>query len=54
MPAGNISASSSTEGCSVQSLVWYDAFGSQFSGTFGTQNYTVGLFARVRCACVSE
>ncbi|MEI3061791.1 MAG: hypothetical protein V8S72_02090 [Oscillospiraceae bacterium] len=37
MPAGNISASSSTEGCYVQSLVWYDASGSQFSGTFGTQ-----------------
>ena len=43
MPAGNISASSSTEGCSVQSLVWYDASGSQFSGTFGTQNYTVEI-----------
>ena len=43
MPAGNISASSSTEGCSVQSLVWYDASGSQFSGTFGTQTYTVEI-----------
>ena len=43
MPAGNISASSSTEGCSVQSLVWYDASGSQLSGTFGTQNYTVEI-----------
>lgn len=41
MPVGNITASSSTEGCSVQSITWYDASGNPFTGTFGTQNYTV-------------
>lgn len=42
-PSGSITASSSTQGCSVQSITWYDAYGSAFSGSFGTGSYTVEI-----------
>lgn len=51
MPVGNITASSGTDGCTVQSITWYDASGSQLTGTFGTQNYTVVIIVSLVEGC---